>query len=71
MQEFEMEDRIEERILAHEKKTKRSGMLHDDYETDCIEIWNAIEALQEEVKRLKAVNRVLMLKNGIITKKEA
>jgi len=35
------------------------------------EIEEQIEELREEVKRLKAVNRVLMLKNGIITKKEA
>ena len=52
-------------------QTQKQRSFFDDYENDCIELWDAIEALQEEVKRLKAVNRVLMLKNGIITKKEA
>lgn len=79
MQEFEMEDRIEERILAHSKKTKR-GTFYDDYEEDSIELWDHIEALEEkaekqqaEIDRLKAVVKVLMLKNGVAepVKKEA
>ena len=52
-------------------QAQKQRSFFDDYENDCIELWDAIEALQEEVKRLKDVNRVLMLKNGIITKKEA
>lgn len=41
---------------------------YDDYENDCIELWDAIEALQGEVARLNAIVKVLMLKNGVIYK---
>ena len=48
---------------------------YDDYENDCIEIWDAIEALQTKIEalekdnvHLKAVVRQLMLANGIIYK---
>jgi len=56
-------------MYSWQKEKPRS--FYDDYENDCIELWDAIEKLQEEVKRLNNVVKVLMLKNGIIMKKEA
>lgn len=37
----------------------------DDYEDDCIEIWDDIEELQKEVRRLKAEVKVLMGSNSV------
>lgn len=51
----------------YQVQQRKRGTFYDDYENDCNELWDAIEKLQEEVKRLRAM---LMLMNGIITKKE-
>ena len=41
------------------------GSFYDDYEDDSIEIWDNIEELQKEVRRLKAQLKVLMNANGV------
>ena len=43
----------------------------DDYEEDCIEIWDDIEELQKEMRRVKAQLKVLLDANGVKAKVEA
>jgi len=64
---YHVEHLIREFITSHEART-RPQKLMDDYEGDCIELWDAIEKLQEENKRLQAIVRQLILANGIIIK---
>ena len=71
MERYEVEQIAYEEAKAVVRRSVKRGSFYDDYESDCIELWDAIEKLQEEVKRLNNVVRVLRLKNGIITKKEA
>ena len=63
-------------MYSWEKQKPRS--FYDDYENDCIEIWDAIEALQTKIEtlekdnaRLKAVVKQLMLANDITMTKGA
>lgn len=69
---YEAEQIASEKAREIVKRNMHHGPLYDEYEDDYNEIWDAIEKLQEEVTRLRAVNKQLMLANGIITKtKEA
>ena len=40
------------------------GSFYDDYEEDCIELWDDIEELQKEVRTLKRQVKLLMQMNS-------
>ena len=62
---------VEQIVKEKTKRLETTGRFFDDYENDCIELWDAIEKLQETVKRLRRTVKVLVEANDIKTKVEA
>ena len=62
---------VEQIVKEKTKRLETTGRFFDDYENDCIELWDAIEKLQETVKRLRRTVKILVEANGAKAKVEA